>query len=165
MEKKIESTINISESNSTVPKGLIKTFLNDFLKISINTKREQYLRWFMETGKYYEDIATEYPYTYKRVNMKDCFANSQYHAFNHNLAYIEGYYVCNKVPLPLEHAFNIDGGGQVIDVTNLKFNLGACEYFGVEIPKDVLEEYIFDDSISDFIPPLQYYYYDHILKE
>lgn len=65
-----------------------------------------------------------------------CFGNAITTAVLEGLRYVEGYALHRRVPLPIHHAWNLDAGGNVVDVTwaphARDLGLGEVAYLGVE---------------------------------
>lgn len=89
------------------------------------------------------------------IQIKSCFRNSLLASLMFpDLDYYEGWYITENIPIPFEHAFNIKDGS-VIDFTSHKFKIPVVEYYGVVIPKEILEEYV---NTEQYLTPLQYYF-------
>lgn len=69
---------------------------------------------------------------------KACFQNATLAALSHpdQLVYVEGYAVSATLPIPLPHAWLVDGEGNVIDPTWPD----GSEYFGIRFSSDELSE-------------------------
>jgi hypothetical protein len=92
------------------------------------------------------------------AKLKECFKNSLLLALVcDDIDYVEGYYLCEGVPLALEHAWNIKGD-EVIDTTSFKVKGAVLERFGVKIPKDALKKYI---KTNQELTALQFYYLEY----
>lgn len=88
------------------------------------------------------------------INQKECYKNSLLAALViPELEYWEGFYVTEGIPLPLNHAFNVENG-KVVDFTAVKFNINVTEYWGIRVPHNVLEEYVETDQ---WITALQFF--------
>ncbi len=88
------------------------------------------------------------------INQKECYRNSLLAALViPELEYWEGFYVTEGIPLALNHAFNVENG-KVVDFTAIKFNINVTEYWGIQVPHKVLEEYIKTDQ---WLTALQFY--------
>ena len=132
-------------------------------KLGLNDNQMRYYDFLLENGKLFQFQVLEKnipPF----IKKKQCFKNSLLMTMlgDDNFEYYEGYYVCRDIPIPIEHAFNIKGNAfEVSDLTVQKFDIPVIEWFGVQIPKRILEEWLNGDQIQT---PLQYYYQFKILQ-
>lgn len=64
-----------------------------------------------------------------------CFGNAITVGVLEDLAYVEGYAMHAKLPMPVHHAWNLDADGHVVDITwaplAREFDLGPVAYLGV----------------------------------
>ncbi|CAB4130412.1 hypothetical protein UFOVP119_36 [uncultured Caudovirales phage] len=68
---------------------------------------------------------------------KDCYRNAAHLAIaNPGYTYCEGYAIRNSLPLPIQHAWVVDGIGRVIDSTWSEPE--RCQYLGVPFSRDEL---------------------------
>ena len=94
-------------------------------------------KWFLETGKIMKPELV-----YMGLPVKNCYQNSEALAKYSKMKYVEGYF--HQI-IPLQHAWNIDKSGKVIDCTlstvqknrpESDFSKGV--YFGVVLPKKLI---------------------------
>ena len=64
-----------------------------------------------------ETILESFSYLGKSPMIKQCFYNSQSIALDGGLGYAEGYVANARIPVPLEHGWNVLPSGKVVDVT------------------------------------------------
>jgi hypothetical protein len=140
---------------------MTKEYLNNLLNLNISDAQNRYYRFLLDNGKILEpclNIKDEVPNInihLSNTEIKSCYNNSIKASFlNKKLKYFEGFYVTDTIDLPLEHAFNVIKDS-VFDFTAVKFNIKVKEYFGVEIPLDVLETYV---NLKTYETPLQFFY-------
>lgn len=131
-------------------------------KLGLTGKQMEYYNFLLENGKSFQFQVYENdvpPF----IKQKECFKNSFLMAImDDSIEYYEGFYVCGDIPIPIEHAFNIKGDAvEVSDFTAQKFGIPVVEWFGIQIPKRILEEWVNGDQIQT---PLQYYYQFKILQ-
>lgn len=131
-------------------------------KLGLTGKKMEYYNFLLENGKSFEFQVYENdvpPF----IRRQQCFKNSFLMAIvDDSIEYYEGFYVCEDIPIPLEHAFNIKGDAvEVSDFTAQKFGILVVEWFGVKVPKWILEEWLNGDQ---YLTPLQYYYRTKILQ-
>lgn len=112
----------------------------------------------LEKGKYYTDIepVDKIPHF---VEIKQCYNNSLIAALLENYKYIQGYYVTDAFNCPFDHAFNLTQNNKVLDFTAKKSDIKVNEYFGVEIPRDILLDFVeLPLPVKEAFTPLQYYF-------
>lgn len=131
----------------------IKNHVEEISKIGISDSYRNYHEFILEKGKTFTESKSHGRLPF--VKQKECFKNSLLGALLYDdLEYYEGYYLTD-IPLPFEHGFNVDSAGNLVDLTAEKFDIPVHEWFGVLVPKDVLEDYLETDQ---FLTPLQYYF-------
>ena len=92
------------------------------------------------------------------VREKQCFNNSFLltTVIDYDFYYYEGFYLCDGLPFPIEHAFNKKSNEDfIIDITAQKFDIKVNEWFGIKIPNCVLKDWFHGDQ---HLTPLQYYF-------
>lgn len=98
----------------------------------------------------------------EQVIRKGCFHNSMLLSRLGKGNYYEGYYLVQGIPVPLEHAWNRVGQETaIIDSTNQKFELGAYEWAGINIPQEVIKSFI-QSKYFNILTPLTFYYKNYI---
>lgn len=66
-----------------------------------------------------------------------CYENAfQYASRNPGVRYCEGFYVSQKAPIPLAHAFNVLPDGSLFDPTCFFLKKQILEWWGVPVPVD-----------------------------
>lgn len=136
--------------------SIIKQYLADLM--TINERDIGFYQFILDNGKHYENGDFDFDKS-ANVTQKNCFNNSALYTIRTGLKYIEGYYVTESIGFPFEHAWNAGDNAEAFDVTSLKFNIPVKERFGVEIPEDILKEYLVsDEQENPFITALGYYY-------
>lgn len=130
-------------------------YLKNIIALGLTEKQQEYYDFLLENGKTFEVRADHFG-GLEHVKEKQCFNNSFLTAIRNGLEYWEGFYICEDIPIPLEHAFNKKGKSNfVIDTTAQKFEIPVEEWFGVKIPNWVLCEWFNGDQ---YLTPLQYYF-------
>lgn len=95
-----------------------------------------------------------------RPRIKECYRNSLLLAIAcEDIDYVEGYMFTSAIGFPIEHAWNCRVSGndwEVIDTTahEAGFKFDTEEYFGVIIPKAVLQDFL---ETNQHLTALQYY--------
>ena len=136
-------------------------YLNHLIGIT-SGKQKEYFEILRSRGTLFTKCVTLWEKTPFTVNAKECYKNSILMAYAANIAYYEGYYI-TELGFPLEHAFNYDGTtGYCTDVTSSKMEFKVTEWFGMEVPKPVLEEYLKTDQIQT---ALQFYMTEYLLEK
>lgn len=132
----------------------IVKYLQEIEKLGISEYGKKYYEFLLKNGKTFKKQSE-----FKKLNhveVKMCFKNSFLTAVCSNVDYYEGFYLCEDLSIPLEHAFNKrKKAKQVIDVTAEKFDIPVKEWFGVLVPNWVLCEWFNGDQN---LTPLQYYF-------
>lgn len=140
----------------------------------------KYHKWLKENGKCFT-VKKGYKPS-KRIQkkletfeaeVKGCYGNSLRAAlydYDKELQYYEGYFIDEKVPIPIEHAWTVDKKtGQVVDSTVLGAwtkiedkEPGEINYFGLPIPN----EYVMKESLRDscYTPRLGQYWSEEVKK-
>jgi len=79
------------------------------------------------------------PSGYKRGQMKECFSNSANAALaDFSLTYYEGLAVSSSLPMPIHHAWCVQEGGGIVDLTWA--DPSDCVYMGIAVPLATLCE-------------------------
>lgn len=144
--------------------GIIKEYFENWKKLGANNAMTLQL----EKGSGFEPdkdavrLVYDYQGLLPSINQKECFRNALLATLVHDeLEYWQGYYVTEGIPLPLEHAFNVKDG-KVVDFTSVKFNISVVEYWGVKIPREVLQEY---QKTEQYFTALEYYFREIYKKD
>lgn len=96
--------------------------------------RSSYYAWILKAGKSFEGSTKHV----EMMRQKECFFNAQSLASSmYELEYYEGWGVTKTVGIPLEHGFNVNKDGNVIDAT---WDDGI-DYFGVNIPREYIAKF------------------------
>lgn len=121
-------------------------------------------KYLLENGQEFNEVAKETDFFLtKTAKQKQCYRNSLLACVSDsNLHYVEGFY--DTMGLPLDHAWNIDGNNVVHDFTAVHYNIDVKGYFGIVVPKKVLERFIMGNK-RDWITPLQFYYEHYLIKK
>ena len=143
--------------------NFIKKYLEDWKLLG----SENGMTLQLEKGTGYEPdkdavgLVYEYSHLLSSIELKSCYKNSLLASLvNDDLEYWEGFYVTEGIPLPLNHAFNVKEG-KVVDFTAVKFNISVEEYWGIQVPKEVLEAYM---ETEQFYTALQFYFMNYSKK-
>lgn len=135
---------------------MIKEHLEGWKKLG----SENFMTVQLEKGTGYTPDKDKVGLVYKHqfllpsIKQKECYKNSLLAALTiPELEYWEGFYVTEGIPLPLSHAFNVEEG-KVVDFTAIKFNINVEEYWGIQVPREVLEEYV---ETEQWLTALQFY--------
>lgn len=149
-------------------KDPIKDYLASIIFL-VQGKQLEYYNWILEKGISYEvnEIETQKylkqsPLISGEIKIKSCFSNSlKSSLYDSDLKYVEGFYsVCEG--LVTEHAWNVRNE-VAMDFTSSKFNLAPTHHFGVEIPRDVLENLIYDTE--EVVSLENYFKYESRIKD
>jgi fermentation-respiration switch protein FrsA (DUF1100 family) len=126
---------------------IIKTYLNQMQALSKHMSG-------LKTATYANLHGKQYKHRTKSTQpidtqVKACFRNAALASITYGYHYVEGYYTTDLMPeLVLEHAWNIDDRGRVIDYTAEQFNINVVEYFGVAVNTDKLWQIIESDMYT-----------------
>jgi hypothetical protein len=138
---------------------IIKDYLLELYKMNLGEHQKAYYLFLIQNGKTYfpnqslEQIQEKIGYV--SPELKSCYKNSILcNIYDRSLSYVEGYYVFNDLPLPLEHAWNIQDK-LIIDSTALVLNEMPKEYYGIEIPNKIVREYL---KTNQLLTLLQFYF-------
>jgi len=143
-----------------------KKFLESLQKL-MNEQRNDYYGWILAQGKIFTDDDRDKQKEFELIKQnhshkeKNCFYNSQILlTINDKYQYYEGWYITERIPIPIEHGF-IVYNGKIIDITvNNRFKV--IEYFGVRIPTEFVCEHIIKSGYSESM--LFWYWKEKILK-
>ena len=126
-----------------------------------------YHKWLFFNSKTYTDINKMDSIKFsKQSKIKRCFDNCIKIAIRHpELKYIEGHVSCFGIPL--EHAFLVNDNNEIIDPTlaistNREVERYGDQYYGVEIPREVLIKYRHRENIYT---PIPYLYWEEMNKK
>lgn len=137
---------------------MIQELLKSQISI-LSGNQKKYYEWILEKGKFFTQVNAELSKTMaKRIDAKpkECFFNGQTIALRTELDYYEGYYITEGIPIHLEHGFNLDHNGLVVDATAHVGKIPVVEYFAVKIPLTTIMNYALEEH--NYTPLLQYYY-------
>lgn len=131
-------------------------------KLNLPYVQKKYYQDFLQKGQSFlyrnESKSLEKFCRINNAKIKECYRNSLLLAMAcENIEYVEGYMYIADIPFPIEHAWNYEPiSNNIIDTTAhvAKFKFDTIEYFGVVIPKEVLEEFIEKET---YLTALQYY--------
>ena len=141
----------------------ILSYLENIRALDLNENQNIYFDFLIENGVLFTEKLPYYHVKKFEVKERQCFRNSILTAINCNFEYYEGFYFTD-VKIVIEHAFNrIFDNAKVIDVTAEKFNISVFEWFGVEVPQNILNEFL-RSKYNGVLSPLQYYFRFHINK-
>ena len=127
--------------------------LKTFQKL-LPEKQNKYYQWIIEHGKLFTDDDRNKEKEFELIKQnyshkeKECFFNSQILlTINNKYQYYEGWYITERIPIPIEHGF-IVYDGKIIDITvNNRFKV--IEYFGVRIPTEFVCIHIVKTGYSE----------------
>ncbi len=127
-------------------KTIIINYLRKIKDLNVSKNHKKVYEYLIKNGTQFnkKDISYTEDFIKLHIRQKQCFYNSQFISLlncNDNIPYYEGFYICNKINLPLEHGWNIKNAC-VIDTTASKFKLDVVEYFGLHIPNNYILEAI-----------------------
>jgi len=135
--------------------SIVKDWIKNFLTLGENF----YFQTQLDEGMSFKPVKNSdglydsYKSLMLATNQNECYRNALLASLTTDLDYYQGYYVTENVGIPLEHAWNVKDG-QVLDFTAKKFNIPIVEYWGVEIPKTVLEEYL---NTEQYLTAFEFY--------
>lgn len=146
----------------------IKQYIEAVISIlDNNDEPKAFYEWLLKEGKSYpvESLLVysrmkETRYLEQRLLPKACYKNSSIVNERLELDYVEGFYLCEGIGIPLEHAFN-QRRNQAWDFTSYKFEIKVEERFGVIIPRKALLAYR-SYKFKTKMTCLQYYYTNFI---
>ena len=121
----------------------IQEYLKNLVNITSGTQKEYY-QWILDVGMDFSNFnrATDLEGWKGQIYPKQCYRNSQLvSAASYQVDYVEGFYVTEIIPLPLEHAWNVEGR-EIFDTTSILGQFNVKEYFGVQISSEFVKEYI-----------------------
>ena len=131
--------------------SFILEHLEQVRRLVNNENQEKYYDFLIQNGvTFNKKIDFFHTCTKIEIQVRECFRNSLLSAFAYGFEYYEGYYLTDALPIPLEHGFNrAYNHDVVIDMTANKFNIPVIEWFGVQIPHTILDEYVETFRIVD----------------
>ncbi len=136
----------------------ITEHLKQLITILSNPDQKDYYKFILKSGREYRNSILHTPKIRIHIEGKMCYSNALKMALYDNLGYVEGFYMTEKLELPLEHAFN-EIKGKYFDSTTRKSKVKVTERFGVRVPKRVLMKYLLeDDRMQSRFTALKYYY-------
>lgn len=116
-----------------------------------------YYSYLYANGKLFTNAADNKIKTPKFVNRQVCYWNSLKASLKLDLVYYEGLFCTEEIELPLSHAFNTERGCDlVIDFTERVSGYVVTEWYGVEVPKIILEEFIVS-KYNEILTPYTFY--------
>jgi hypothetical protein len=127
---------------------LIKTEIESWSGMGLTGYQAKYYKFLLENCKEYKDEIRDeaYDIPYSDINIKECFKNSLIVSLTTDQEYVQGFYMTSLIAMSMEHAFNINDKGQVLDHTARKFGIKVKERYGMIIPKEFLWEYVETDQ-------------------
>ena len=141
----------------------ILSYLENIRALDLNEYQNKYYDFLIENGVFFTEKLPYYHNKNFKVKERQCFRNSILTAIHCDFEYYEGFYFTD-VKVPIEHGFNrIFSNAKVIDVTAEKFDIPVFEWFGVEVPKNILNKFL-RSKYNGVLSPLQYYFRFHINK-
>lgn len=139
---------------------MIRTYIENLQNTFDSQKNNKTYNLLLEKGvEFNESQISEDSQIFCEIigaKIKQCFRNSLLLSLtNSEMKYFEGYYIFNDIPIPFEHAWNVNSEGEVIDTTIfVNGKRKPVQYFGVEIQYKILQKYLKTDQ---FFTALQYY--------
>lgn len=131
--------------------------------INLSPKGFPYYQWLLENGKVFiphVETRTYKPYSseVKKAIKNNCYGNSLSSAVTTGLYYVEGFYLVDPLPIPIEHAFNATDDNIVYDFTAKKGKFKVKEWFGVKVPLIYLAMAVEMQEQGKLTSPLELYY-------
>lgn len=78
----------------------------------------KWLKWFLDNAEYKTSVNIKMSKELgKNSQVKMCYKNSLDNIHNKDIQYIEGYIYSKLCPVPLDHAYLMDGKGYIVDPT------------------------------------------------
>ena len=147
----------------------ITQYVQNVASITRSEEKKYYI-WLLENGKEYtKNHATKEDLLIYDVKKQMCYRNAMLYSSVTDNPYVEGYAYAatDRIPFAIEHAFNLNEKGQMIDLTDKKYDLEISHFFGVKVPVDyILDEYWnLDDRAKYAYTPLKAYYIQEVLKK
>lgn len=141
---------------------LILDYLHKLTLLRFTQSHRNYIDWIILNGMYFKREVKSCNYSTPEIDIikKECYKNSIIAALVLNQKYVEGYYITDNMPVPIEHAFNtLDRKPVIIDHTAIKFKIKVIQRFGIIVPHQYLKEYIeLSVAKQNVLTPLKYYY-------
>lgn len=143
----------------------IKPILIDTIAVTL-AARSNYFEYLTDNGEAFFMSEKINGVEILDIRPQQCFRNSALIALARpqQYEYWEGFYLCECVPLNLEHAWNRRKGspkGVICDATAQVYDIPVEEWFGVKLPYDALIEW---QKTQQFLSPLQHYFRTRILE-
>jgi hypothetical protein len=134
----------------------IREYLS-FLSTLGSLKQKTYYERMLRHGKAYQSAVESFDYDGYNTTPKACFHNSMIAAMEFDdFNYVEGYYICNGIPIAMEHAWNVSKKtGRTYDFTTVPNGIAVEERFGVVIPDKIMADFISSDLVG-VMSPLQW---------
>ena len=131
-------------------------YLESTQRLGLTERQNAWYKFLLEQGKVFKGRKDFEREDLPFIRQRQCFNNSFLTSTTFGYEYYEGYYLCEDIPIPLEHAFNKKLTDKLVtDLTAQKFKIPVKEWFGVRVPSWVLYEWFNGDQ---HLTPLQYYF-------
>lgn len=119
-----------------------------------------------KVGRQYAAPAVARPKGIRKGANKGCFRNAYYVAGGNNWTYVEGFAIADiGIALPIQHAWVVDGDGNVIETT---WKEAGLDYCGIEFDDRMIRKVLLETEtfgIMDFMSPTFRSYYKSIVGE
>ncbi len=113
-------------------------------------RTKDYHRWLLKHSETFTTIDKDDSIRLKKLHrseIKSCYKNCAIIAVvNEGYDYYQGHVISKRLQIPLEHAFLVKENA-VRDPTLAIGNRFGYEYYGIHIPKEKLQKYIFDKKL------------------
>jgi hypothetical protein len=144
---------------------IIREYLSSLVQIT-SGKQRSYFQWLLKHGKFYHP-GQRLPLAGRDLDCfkaKQCFFNAQTLACEDpDLLYVEGFYVTEGLPIPIDHGWNVDRkSGYLLDVTAHVAGLTVEGWFGVPVPTAYIQQQHDTRQIAmEYLPS---YFKDYIVQ-
>lgn len=121
----------------------------DYLISLTGGKQAEYYKFIKDNGVLFTSMNVEESKKACEVyspEIKGCYVNSYNINQKLGLDYYSGFYTFDDFPIAIEHAFNVNSKGEVIDITATLLKVTPTEWFGVKISKDTLSKFLYFDE-------------------
>jgi len=140
----------------------LKEYIEDLKKITEkDPNARKFYEWVLKNAKEFEEKdfgqLTEQEKKYVEeikppVKPKQCYYVSQILAVSSRgkLKYFEGWFLDRKIPIPLEHAWNVFDN-KIVDLVEEKIHGQPMAYFGVQIPTEFVAKNMVKTGMAETI--------------
>lgn len=121
--------------------------------------QQAYYKMLRDKGKSFTEHAAPEEFSIggsHRYMIKQCYNNAEsLFWLTMSYTYYEGFYICDGIPIVLEHAFNVHPNGKIVDPTAVIGDFKVLEWFGVPVSSGILEEFMEEEEYN-WMTPLQW---------